>query len=243
MTQQAQQSADNSRRAKHSSESVEHLTPAYVVEPARAVVGGFDLDPATTPFANEIVGAQYIYTAADDGLHAPDGSLREWRGRVFLNPPGGTLSEQERGTRSKQLRWWIHLCDEYVADRTTSAFFVGFNLEILQTSQQAGAPCLLDFPHCIPRARIPFDVEVTSALAQLAEAHAAECAHTVIDMKKVSRIEKKVEQLEPFVGGRVSGKQPAHANILVLLPETPEQVELFQQHFAPLGYVGLGRWR
>lgn len=59
----------------------EWYTPAEYIVAAREVMGGIDLDPATSEVAQQTVQAAQYYTKQDDGL-----SL-SWHGRVWLNPP------------------------------------------------------------------------------------------------------------------------------------------------------------
>jgi DNA N-6-adenine-methyltransferase (Dam) len=64
-----------------SSKSDEHNTPKFLIDAARAIMGGIDLDPMSNAIANRTVRAHRIFTKADDGLAKP------WLGRVWLNPP------------------------------------------------------------------------------------------------------------------------------------------------------------
>jgi hypothetical protein len=212
------------RTARHSSTTTEHFTPSDVVEFARAVMGGIDLDPASCPLANTVVGADQIYAVEDNGFPRP------WHGRVFLNPPGGRCDATGRplqrgctqngscglpaphahpGATSSSKAWWRRLVEEYQSGRVSMAFFVGFSMEILQTAQ-VGNPTLvspLHFPICIPRQRLQF-------------------------------LRASEGRMEP-------GTSPTHANVLVLLPpkDTGENMISTVRRFVELGAdFGMTGW-
>ena len=74
--------SDKIAHVLHNSGEYEWYTPAVFIEAARAVLGGFDLDPASSEVANRIVKADRIFTAGDDGL------AQEWPiGSIWMNPP------------------------------------------------------------------------------------------------------------------------------------------------------------
>lgn len=227
--------------ARHSSKTVEHMTPPEIVERARTVLGGIDLDPFSTPEANARVRAERFFVGypvpikaafgggvvpcehgmayAVDGFSAHWGPFRrgslceggppdllppEQPARVFINPPGGRTDKN----RSSQKRAWFKLAEEHKAGRVSSAIFVCFSVELLQTTQVKtpdGLPLPLDFPICYPAKRVRY-----------------------------LNAEGKV------------GKSPPHSSCLILLPERlpgsrgtwgPLQIEKFIELFGELGRV------
>jgi ParB family chromosome partitioning protein len=85
--------------------TVEWYTPSRYIEAARLVLGGIDLDPASSAEANKTVKAASFFSEEDNGL------TREWQGRVWLNPPYG------KGTGL----FISKLVEEYELGRVTAA--------------------------------------------------------------------------------------------------------------------------
>lgn len=67
----------------NNSGNAEWYTPPRFVEAARNVMGSIDTDPASSEFANRLVGATEYFDARRDGRE------QRWSGNVWMNPPYG----------------------------------------------------------------------------------------------------------------------------------------------------------
>lgn len=135
------------RNAAHLSISPEQGSPPVFVELAHAVMGGIDLDPASSPAWNRNVGATRIITAAENGLRTPwvagAPSVLELRTRpvpgfgervrVLVNPPG-----DKRGELVAE--FWYGVTTYFALRWISSAIWIGFNVEQLSRLQRVGAP-------------------------------------------------------------------------------------------------------
>ncbi|MDQ5854094.1 MAG: phage N-6-adenine-methyltransferase [Chloroflexota bacterium] len=128
------------RAVLHSSESQEWYTRQPISDAARRVLGRIDLDPASSPAANEIVCAGHYFTPADDGL------AQRWYGRVWLNPPYG-----KTGNKSNQEIWAQQLLAEYRAGNVREAILL-----VNAATDTTWFRALWDYPICFPTGRIKF---------------------------------------------------------------------------------------
>jgi hypothetical protein len=115
-------------RIHQDSGNSEWYSPEYVIDAARAVLGGIDLDPASSEAANARIGATTIYTQADDGLS------REWYGRVWMNHPFS-----REGNRD----WPTKLLTEYAAGRVSAACMISY-----AATSEAWFKPLMAWPQC-----------------------------------------------------------------------------------------------
>lgn len=114
----------------------EYYTPQRIVDAARNVMGGIDLDPASSAAANERVRATRFFTEADDGLK------QEWTGRVWMNHPF---------QRGRNHLWVNKLCESYTYGAVTEACCITF----ASTSEKWFAP-LLFYPQCFIVGRVNY---------------------------------------------------------------------------------------
>jgi hypothetical protein len=100
---------NNTRGTEGGEDEWEWYTPKRYIDLARAVLGGIDLDPASTREAQQTVQAKRFYTKAVDGLK------QEWFGRVWLNAP---FPQPEIG------QFVSKLCTERRAGRVSAAILL-----------------------------------------------------------------------------------------------------------------------
>jgi hypothetical protein len=72
---------NNSELINQDSGDFEYYTPIEIVNAARSVMGGIDLDPASSIIANQQIKALEFYTKEQNGLD------KLWFGKVWMNHP------------------------------------------------------------------------------------------------------------------------------------------------------------
>lgn len=102
---------NNAVYINQTSGDVEYYTPGEIVAAARRVMGGIDLDPASSALANATVQARQYFTKDADGLQ------RQWYGNLWMNHPF---------SRDDNPRWINKLCTEYEASRINQACCITF---------------------------------------------------------------------------------------------------------------------
>jgi len=240
---------------RHLSADPEHFTPLHVVKAARETLVEIDLDPSTTVEGNmSRVGAKSIYTASDNGfskpwqgrvfLNPPGGKCdREgvclWSIEVGKDDKGKKKNEwtcdpmkescghEHAGSQSAQKAWWQKLALAWEAGQVEAAVFVGFSVEILQTTQvKPVGPLPLEFPICVPKNRLAYDREIRLANGNVEYRTGTSPPHASVLIFLPPLGESVV---------RFGMTQPS---------DTHEAIERFVEAFSPIGHVSVPwRWR
>ena len=134
-------------------EDAELITSRDLVNAANAVMGGIDLDVASSAVANEYVCAQQYYTPSQDGLNC-----QPWFGKVYLFPPSGCYFWDAKNQRWKMTRassptltsshavWFRRLYREWIAGEVEQGIYFTNCPDMIRYEQK-----IFDFPVCILR--------------------------------------------------------------------------------------------
>ncbi len=134
-------------------EDRELITNYDLVSAAHAVLGGIDLDVASSKVANQHVEAKEFFTPSDDGLNA-----QQWYGSVYLFPPSGTYFWERKTQRWKMTRstsptlvsshavWFRKLYRSWLAQEIEQGLYFTNCPDMIRYEQK-----IFDFPICILR--------------------------------------------------------------------------------------------
>lgn len=134
-------------------EEYEWISNADLVNAAHSIMGGIDLDPASSDIANEYVHSKSYYTIRDDGLNEQD-----WWGNVYLFPPNHSYYWNLNKQRWQKTRnsvktlisgyslWWKVLKKKWLTGEVKQAIYFCNCPDMFRYSQD-----IFDHPICILR--------------------------------------------------------------------------------------------
>ena len=132
-------------------EGREYVTCQDLVTAAHELLGGIDLDVASSDFANTYVEAKKYYTPSKDGLN-----VQPWYGSVYLFPPSGAYFWDKKRQRWKMTRtssptlmsshavWFNRLYKEWLAGEVKQGLFFTNCTDMIRYD-----PRIFNFPVCI----------------------------------------------------------------------------------------------
>lgn len=195
--------------ALHSVSSSSWFTPPEIIEAAREMMGGIDLDPASEPAAQAHVRAERaLYAGA---LEADWTTAR----KIWLNPP------------SPPREWWSKLANVGLGVGGMQGTYMAYSLEQLSQSQKWAPLSMLQFSVCIPKARIRYLRTAADALA------VCELKLKFYGGEPSTILQKERDRLAALPpDSLVPGPSPSHASAIVGLGMG---LDKFAAHFGKFG--------
>jgi hypothetical protein len=136
-------------------ENYEWISNRDMIDSAHLLMGGIDLDPASSAKANEYVNAKQFYTPKEDGLNE-----MEWHGNVYVFPPRHSYFWHEQSQRWKMTRglsptltsayalWWRTLRRKWVSGEIEQGVYFANAPDMFLYCQD-----IFDHPICILKTR------------------------------------------------------------------------------------------
>jgi hypothetical protein len=138
-------------------------TPIEIADCVREFYGVPDLDPASDEFRNQTIKAKRILGEAQaDPVHGIPIAWGQAK-TVFINPPGGMwihpdlkAAGAKRGPSFVELFWSWSIQHLVAAGDGAELIWVAYNINQLQTLQQANASALALCSICVPSSRVKY---------------------------------------------------------------------------------------
>jgi hypothetical protein len=134
-------------------EGVELITNDDLILAANELLGGIDLDVASSKIANSYVQADHFYTPLDDGLNN-----QEWHGSCYLFPPAGAYFWDQKNQKWKMTRassltltsshavWFRRMYHAWISKEIKQGLFFSNCPDMIRYE-----PKIFQFPMCILR--------------------------------------------------------------------------------------------
>lgn len=132
-------------------EDIEWITSYDLIASAHELLGGIELDPASSKTANSYVQAENFYSPSNDGLNC-----QQWFGNVYLFPPSGAYFWDQKNSRWKMTRtssptltsshavWFRRLYHAWISREIKQGLFFTNCPDMIRYDQR-----IFDFPVCI----------------------------------------------------------------------------------------------
>jgi len=136
-------------------EDYEWISSDDLIDNAHQIMGGIDLDPASSAKANEYVNAKHFFTPKDDGLNE-----QEWFGNVYVFPPKHSYFWHHMSQRWKMTRglsptltssysiWWRIMKHKWLKGEIEQGIYFANAPDMFMYCQD-----IFDHPVCVFRTR------------------------------------------------------------------------------------------